>query len=440
MRLGSAHCRAAAVMHCRGLGWALPPFSRSSVSHHRLPGPRARFAPKQPATSSFRPALGSHEDAGAAVSVGSSERTVSCCCPTRRCPLPPPPLAACSAALAAERRRREEAEAKLSRALENNTALARGNLRLQEQCARLRGEADLRQHEEGCQRAAAAAREQEVSAKLARLQALVRRGAEERETLLRQLAGKQEVIAYLEGKLAERAAAADTNGGGSVQLGAASATPAAAADAAANVKADGQVVQRSQSPAGSLDAAAPVPAGREPRQRVPLGASEVEEAPSVGEVSSGTPAGPELAGDSGAADAGGGEDAEQEASKRAGASRSLAPAAAAVGEEAQQSRPRQLPSLPAAAAEQTPAPPRKQQQTGSNRCGERCMPLPFKTVASSWSLFCSTHLCDPAAALRGRLLLLPTLPAAALPLAWRRPPFSAPPCAHATASAMQSPA
>ena len=208
---------------------------------------------------------------------------------SRRCiPPPPPPLAACSAALAAERRRREEAETKLSRALENNTALARSNLRLQEQCARLRGEADLRQHEEGCQRAAVAAREQEAAAKLARLQALVRRGAEEREALLRQLAGKQEVIAYLEGKLAERAAAV-----GSGQLGAAYTAPAAAADAAANVKADGQAIQCSGSPAGSLDAAAPVPAGREPRQRVLQGASEVEEALSVGEeASSGTPAGP----------------------------------------------------------------------------------------------------------------------------------------------------
>lgn len=207
------------------------------------------------------------------------------------------PSSACSAALAVERRRRQEAESKLSRALENNTALARGNLRLQEQCARLRGEADLRQHEEGCQRAAAAAREREAATKLARLQALVQRGAEEREALLRQLAGKQEVIAYLEGKLAARAAAGGMggsgSGSGSGQLGAG---PGAAGGVAAGQAA--VIAQASSKPAASgaaaadnQNAAAPAPAGQEPRQRAPLVASEEEEALSVGEeASSGTPA------------------------------------------------------------------------------------------------------------------------------------------------------
>lgn len=203
------------------------------------------------------------------------------------------PPSACSAALAVERRRRQEAESKLSRALENNTALARGNLRLQEQCARLRGEADLRQHEEGCQRAAAAAREREAAAKLARLQALVHQGAEEREALLRQLASKQEVISYLEGKLAERAAAGGMGGGGSTsgQLGAGPAGGVAAGQAAMLAQASSKPAGSGAAAADSQDAAAPAPAGQEPRQRAPLVASEEEEALSVGEeASSGTPA------------------------------------------------------------------------------------------------------------------------------------------------------
>ena len=121
------------------------------------------------------------------------------------------PAAAAAAArlrraqLAEERRLREEAESRLARALENNGALARSNLRLQEQLARLRGEADVQQHGAGCLRAAAAAREAEAATRLARLQAALARAAAEREALLRQLAGKQEVVAYLEGRLAAAA-------------------------------------------------------------------------------------------------------------------------------------------------------------------------------------------------------------------------------------------
>ncbi|PRW33702.1 Kinetochore NDC80 [Chlorella sorokiniana] len=258
------------------------------------------------------------------------------------------------AALAAERRRREEAESKLSRALENNTALARGNLRLQEQCARLRGEADLRQHDEGCQRAAAAAREQEVAAKLARLQALVRRGAEEREALQRQLAGKQEVIAYLEGKLAARAAAGGAAGSDSRgQLGA---SHSGAGEAAAGVKADGKAAQISGSAADSLEAAAPAPAGREPRQRVvPLVPSEEEEAQSVGEeASSGSPAELPPAGLQESGEAGGGAAA---GSSRQGRGRK--PPAEA---ELKQTWQPKMPSPPAA-ADKTPAPNKKQQQS-----------------------------------------------------------------------------
>ena len=114
----------------------------------------------------------------------------------------------------------------------------------------------------------------------------MQRGAEEREALLRKLAGKQEVIAYLENKLAERAAA-DDGACGSNQLGAGHAGGAAAAA----VKAGSKAAQSSGSPATSLDAAAPAPAGQEARQRV---ASEEEEAlPVAEEASSGSPDGPE---------------------------------------------------------------------------------------------------------------------------------------------------
>lgn len=123
--------------------------------------------------------------------------------PPATCPLPPPLAPRHRRAhLAAEQQRREEAESRLARAQENNTALARNNLRLQEQLARLRGEADVRQHEVGCLRAAAAARAHEAAAKLARLQAQLQRAAADREALLRHLAGKEEVVAYLEGRLA----------------------------------------------------------------------------------------------------------------------------------------------------------------------------------------------------------------------------------------------
>lgn len=97
--------------------------------------------------------------------------------------------------LAAERARRQQAEARLAsftlRASENNSALARNNLRLQEQLARLRGESDLLSHEAGCQRAAAAAREQEAAHKLALLQQRLHAAEDEQRVLRRQLAGKQ---------------------------------------------------------------------------------------------------------------------------------------------------------------------------------------------------------------------------------------------------------
>lgn len=104
----------------------------------------------------------------------------------------------------AEQQRRQEAEARLVRLQENNQALARSNGRLQEQLARLRGEADLRQHEDGCARAAAAVRAREAAACIARLQTALQRAAADRAALMQQLEGKQQVIAYLEGKLAQQ--------------------------------------------------------------------------------------------------------------------------------------------------------------------------------------------------------------------------------------------
>lgn len=97
--------------------------------------------------------------------------------------------------LAAEREARQEAEQRLAahttRAALNNTALAKNNLRLQEQLARLRGEADLSQHDAGCQRAAAAAMQREAAAHLSKLQALLQSAAEDKQALQKQLYAKQ---------------------------------------------------------------------------------------------------------------------------------------------------------------------------------------------------------------------------------------------------------
>jgi hypothetical protein len=97
--------------------------------------------------------------------------------------------------LDAERQARLEAETRLAshttRATENNTALARNNLRLQEQLARLRGEGDLMLHEAGCQRAAAAAKQREAAAQLSKLQTLLQRAAADKQALQKQLAAKQ---------------------------------------------------------------------------------------------------------------------------------------------------------------------------------------------------------------------------------------------------------
>lgn len=109
------------------------------------------------------------------------------------------------ALLAQEQERRREAERRLAahaaRAAENNTALARKNLRLQEQLARLRGEADALAHEAGCQRAAAAARELLAAEELGRLRGRLQRAEAEQQALRKQLAAKQGIISYLESKL-----------------------------------------------------------------------------------------------------------------------------------------------------------------------------------------------------------------------------------------------
>ena len=182
----------------------------------------------------------------------------------------------------------------------------------------------------------------------------MQRGAEEREALLRKLAGKQEVIAYLENKLAERAAA-----GGAA--GVSSQLDRADGAAAAALKAESKAAQSIGSPAGSLEAAAPAPAGQEARQRV---ASEEEEALPVGEeASSGSPAGPQPTDELLAAEAEARTGAELEGSRRDRK-------AAVAGQAVQRTR---LPSSAAAAEDKTPA-PRKQQPTEDNRCAG-CVPL-----------------------------------------------------------------
>ncbi|KAL4419951.1 hypothetical protein ABPG75_007049 [Micractinium tetrahymenae] len=109
------------------------------------------------------------------------------------------------ALLAQEQERRRDAERRLAahaaRASENNTALARNNLRLQEQLARLRGEADALAHEAGCQRAAAAARDRLAAEELGRLRARLQRAEAEQQLLRKQLAAKQGIISYLESKV-----------------------------------------------------------------------------------------------------------------------------------------------------------------------------------------------------------------------------------------------
>lgn len=340
-----------------------------------------------------------------------------------------PPLAPRrSAALAAERRRREETEAKLIRALENNGALARVNLRLQEQCARLRGEADLRQHEEGCQRTAAAVREREAAAKLARLQALVQQGEQERAALRRQLAGKQEVIAYLEGKLAERVAGSRLGGSGAGQLGARAGGSSGAVDAASGPQAADTAAS---SGSGGSAVSADTAAVREVQRRVPRVASEVEEARQEGDgqaSASSSPTASCVADELEAADA---------AAAAGGGGRTAAAGAAAVAaadEEAQQLRPPQPASPVAPTAAVTPAPQKAaQQQADEFRCGG------LHKLAWSFGLWscCAPRLPFPACTLNPAPRRLPC-PAA--PAALPRPPPHAPRCGPATASATQSPA
>lgn len=62
---------------------------------------------------------------------------------------------------------------------------------LQEQLARLRGEADALAHEAGCQRAAAAARELLAAEELGRLRGRLQRAEAEQQALRKQLAAKQ---------------------------------------------------------------------------------------------------------------------------------------------------------------------------------------------------------------------------------------------------------
>ncbi len=62
---------------------------------------------------------------------------------------------------------------------------------LQEQVARLRGEADVLAHDIGCQRASAAAREQLAAEELERLRARLQRCEAEQQALRKQLAAKQ---------------------------------------------------------------------------------------------------------------------------------------------------------------------------------------------------------------------------------------------------------
>ncbi|PSC74916.1 Kinetochore NDC80 [Micractinium conductrix] len=103
--------------------------------------------------------------------------------------------------LVAERERRNEAERRVSRAAENNAALAQNNLRLQQQLSRLRGEADVLEHELGCTRAAAAARERVAAAVLAKARAALQRADREARQLQEQLTGQQGIIQYLERKV-----------------------------------------------------------------------------------------------------------------------------------------------------------------------------------------------------------------------------------------------
>lgn len=167
-----------AVMRTKESRWATP----AALFQHARPQAGCRKAPTRPQAPLCNPLLPPPPR------------------PARRAARPKPAL--CRAVqqqaereLAVERARRQEAEARLAahtqRASENNTALARSNLRLQEQLARLRGEVDVLQHEAGCQRAAATAREREAARKLARTQHQLQRAEEEARALQRQLAGKQ---------------------------------------------------------------------------------------------------------------------------------------------------------------------------------------------------------------------------------------------------------
>lgn len=182
-----------------------------------------------------------------------------------------------------EQQRRASAEGRLQRALENNGALARNNLRLQEQLARLRGEADVRQHEQGCQRAAAAARQSEAAAKLAALQERLQQAAADKAALLSQLAGKQQVIVDLQRKLAalSSSSAGQVAAGGSGSAGGSSSSLTTAAP---------NQDDSFEASAGSLATLSIADAAAAPGQ--PLGdLSEGEEAPEDGtEASSASPA------------------------------------------------------------------------------------------------------------------------------------------------------